>query len=112
MVKFKNAVNKFKNHKKKKYHLVSVQKANDFLINFESGGNKAVDILIDKQQVIESFLKAAMIYDKDLTYSDSSCLRSEIQCGVVSGVIRMTNHNQLLIHYLTVQIYYQTSRCC
>lgn len=56
MVKFKDAINEFKNHEKKEYHLISVQRANDFSINFESGGSKAVDVLIDKrkQQVIES----------------------------------------------------------
>ncbi|KAL5246021.1 hypothetical protein ACI65C_013429 [Semiaphis heraclei] len=37
MVKFKDAINEFKNHEKKEYHLLSVQRANDFLINYESG---------------------------------------------------------------------------
>jgi len=56
MVKFKDAINEFKNHEKKEYHLLSVQRANDFLINYESGGSKAVDVLLDKhkQQVIDS----------------------------------------------------------
>lgn len=55
MVKFKDAINEFKNHEKKEYHLTSVQRANDFLINFESGGSKSVNVLLDKhkQQIIE-----------------------------------------------------------
>ncbi|KAL4108237.1 hypothetical protein QTP88_018472 [Uroleucon formosanum] len=50
MVKFKDAINEFKNHEKKEYHLMSVQRANDFLINFENDGSKAVDVLIDKRK--------------------------------------------------------------
>lgn len=50
MVKFKDAINEFKNHEKKEYHLLSVQRANDFLINYERGGSKAVDVLLDKHK--------------------------------------------------------------
>jgi len=35
---------------KKKYHLMSVQRENYILINFKSGGGKAVDVLINKRK--------------------------------------------------------------
>lgn len=59
MLKFKDVKNDFKKHSKTEYHLLSVQtvqRANDFLINFESGCEKTVDVLFDKhiQQTIES----------------------------------------------------------
>jgi len=50
MVKFKDVVNEFKNHEKREYHLLLVQRANDFLINYESRSSKAVDVLLDKRK--------------------------------------------------------------
>lgn len=76
MVKFKDAINEFKNHEKKEYHLLSVQRANDFLINYESGGSKTVDVLLDKhkQQVIESNRKRIVPIIKTILF----CARNNL----------------------------------
>jgi len=56
MLKFKDAKNDINKHAKTEYHLLSVQRENNFLINFESGFEKTADVLFDKhlQQTIES----------------------------------------------------------
>jgi hypothetical protein len=56
MLKFKDAKDDFNKHSKTEYHLFTVQRANNFPINFGSGCEKTVDVLLDKhiQQTIES----------------------------------------------------------
>ncbi|KAL4126532.1 hypothetical protein QTP88_010753 [Uroleucon formosanum] len=89
MVKFKDAINEFKNHEKKEYHLMSVQRANDFLINFENDGSKAVDVLIDKrkQQVIESNQKRIVPIIKTILFCARSNLplRGHRESGLLSS---------------------------
>ncbi|XP_060881672.1 zinc finger MYM-type protein 1-like [Metopolophium dirhodum] len=76
MLKFKNAKNDFNKHSKTEYHLLSVQRANDFLINFESGFEKTVDVLFDKhlQQSIESNKKRLIPIVKTILF----CARNNL----------------------------------
>lgn len=76
MVKFKDAINDFKNHQKTEYHLLSVQRANDFLINFESRNEKTVDLLIDQQKkrIIESNKKRLVPIIKTILF----CARNNL----------------------------------
>ncbi|XP_050063160.1 zinc finger MYM-type protein 1-like [Aphis gossypii] len=55
MVKYKHCLTDLKNHAKTEYHLLSAQRANDFLHNYETGNEKAVNVLLDNRnrQVIE-----------------------------------------------------------
>ncbi|KAF0713597.1 52 kDa repressor of the inhibitor of the protein kinase-like [Aphis craccivora] len=89
MVKFKDAINEFKNHEKKEYHLLSVQRANDFLINYESGGSKAVDVLLDKhkKQVIESNRKRILPIIKTILFCarNNLPLRGHRESGLLSS---------------------------
>ncbi|KAL4154106.1 hypothetical protein QTP88_001939 [Uroleucon formosanum] len=89
MVKFKDAINEFKNHEKKEYHLMSVQRANYFLINFENDGSKAVDVLIDKrkQQVIESNQKRIVPIIKTILFCarNNLPLRGHRESGLFSS---------------------------
>lgn len=89
MVKFKDAINEFKNHEKKEYHLLSVQRANDFLINYESGGSKAVDVLLDKhkQQVIDSNRKRIVPIIKTILFCarNNLPLRGHRESGLLSS---------------------------
>jgi hypothetical protein len=88
-MKFKDVINEFKNHEKKEYHLLSVQRANDFLINYESGGSKAVDILLDKrkQQVIESNRKRIVPIIKTILFCarNNLPLRGHRESGLLSS---------------------------
>ena len=89
MVKFKDAINELKNHEKKEYHLLSAQRANNFLINYESGGSKAVDVLIDKhkQQVIESNRKRIVPIIKTILFCarNNLPLRGHRESGLLSS---------------------------
>ncbi|KAL5237556.1 hypothetical protein ACI65C_004966 [Semiaphis heraclei] len=55
MVKYKHCLTDLKNHAKTEYHLLSAQRANDFLHNYKTGNEKAVNVLLDNRnrQVIE-----------------------------------------------------------
>lgn len=55
MVKYKHALTDLNNHAKTEYHLLAAQRANDFLHNYETGNEKAVNVLLDSRnkQVIE-----------------------------------------------------------
>lgn len=76
MLKFKDAKNDFNKHSKTEYHLLSVQRANDFLINFENGCEKTVDVLFNKhlQQTIESNKKRLIPIVKTILF----CARNNL----------------------------------
>lgn len=50
MLKFRDAQNDFKKHSNTEYHLLTTQRANNFLINFKKGCEKTVDVLFDKRK--------------------------------------------------------------
>ncbi|XP_050064693.1 52 kDa repressor of the inhibitor of the protein kinase-like [Aphis gossypii] len=75
MVKFKDAINEFKNHEKKEYHLL--------------GGSKAVDVLLDKhkQQVIDSNRKRIVPIIKTILFCarNNLPLRGHRESGLLSS---------------------------
>lgn len=99
-MKFKDIIHEFINHKRKEYHIVSVQRANDFSIHFEGGGSKAVVVLIDKrkQQVIKSnwkiivtIIKSILFYEKNnlplRRHKESDLLSSDtVKSNCLKGV--------------------------
>lgn len=55
MIKYKHALTDLNNHTKTEYRLLAAQKANNFLHNYETGNEKAVNVLLHSRnnQVIE-----------------------------------------------------------
>jgi len=68
---------------------MSVHRANDFLINFESDGSETVDVLIDKhkQQVIESNQKRIVPIIKTILFCarNNLPLRGYRESGLMSS---------------------------
>lgn len=55
MVKFKEPLNEFQKHQTNDYRLLSVQRANDFLVNFNNSNSVFVDVMLNKhiEKIIE-----------------------------------------------------------
>jgi len=48
MVKFKGPLKEFQKHQTNDYHLLSAQRANDFLVNFNNSNSVSVDVMLNK----------------------------------------------------------------
>jgi len=55
MTKYKNAMADLDEHSKTNYHMISSQRAKDFLKNYENGDQTAVNVLLSnqKREIIE-----------------------------------------------------------
>lgn len=47
MIQYKDAMNDFQEHATKDYHLLAGQRVTDYLNNYNSGGKKYVNVLLD-----------------------------------------------------------------
>jgi hypothetical protein len=55
MTKYKNAMADLNEHSKSNYHMISSQRAKDFLTNYENGDETAINVLLSnqKREIIE-----------------------------------------------------------
>ncbi|CAI6353852.1 unnamed protein product [Macrosiphum euphorbiae] len=88
-VKYKHALTDLNNHAKTEYHLLAEQRANDFLHNYETGNEKAVNVLLDSRnkQVIEYNRKLLIPIVKTIIFcpQNNLALRGHREIGIECG---------------------------
>ncbi|KAF0724972.1 zinc finger MYM-type protein 1-like [Aphis craccivora] len=103
MVKYKHCLTDLKNHAKTDYHLLSAQRANDFLHNYETGNQKSVNVLLDNHNRIETG-DSDLITHLETSKKNCTMISPTIQNEIVEA-IRLVIQNKIVERVKTSKLY-------